>query len=153
ISARTIVTTVHPQLSFLQLLDPADLPDPFVRDIRAWRSRSGSVKINLILSELPDFIADPGTRLQEHHTGYLEYCFSMDHVECAFEDARNGRPALMPYGDANIPTTLDRTMLPEGLHNFSIFTQYVPAEWHREPHRDELEAYADRLIDGYASLA
>jgi len=153
LTATTIVTSVHPQLTFLRFLDPGELPDAFVRDIRAWRSRSGCVKVNLVLSELPDFIADPGTDLQEHHTGYLEYCLSMDHVERAFEDARNGRAAVMPYGDANIPTTLDRTLMPEGLHQFSIFTQYVPSEWNLEPHRDELEAYADRLIDGYTALA
>ncbi len=48
-----VVTTAHPQISFLQLLDPAELPADFVADIRGWRSRSGTVKINLALDRLP----------------------------------------------------------------------------------------------------
>jgi phytoene dehydrogenase-like protein len=55
--------------------------------------------------------------------------------------------------DGTIPSFFDRTLAPEGRHVFSMFTQWVPHEWSREPHRDELEAYADRVVDLYDELA
>jgi hypothetical protein len=58
-----------------------------------------------------------------------------------------------PFSDGVIPTVFDRTLCPEGYHIMSLFTQWVPHEWSEEPHREELEAYADRVIDGYGELA
>ncbi|MGH2579390.1 MAG: phytoene desaturase family protein, partial [Actinomycetota bacterium] len=67
--APVVVTTIHPKIAFLRLIDEAELPADFVRDISNWKTRSGVVKINFAISELPDFIADPGKNLQDHHTG------------------------------------------------------------------------------------
>lgn len=153
IRAPVVVTTIHPKIAFLKLLDRSELPPEFVRDIEIWKTRSGVVKINLAMSELPDFIADPGKELQDHHTGSVELCFSAEYAERAFQDAAAGRPAERPFVDGVIPTTLDRTLMPEGVHNFSMFTQWVPHGWVNEPHREELEAYADRVIDLYTELA
>jgi phytoene dehydrogenase-like protein len=154
IRAPVVVTTVHPQIAFLRLLAPNELPADFVRDIENWRTRSGVVKINLAISELPDFIADPGKELQDHHTGSVELCFSPQYAEEAFQDAHLFRKgAERPFVDGVIPTTLDKTLMPEGVHNFSMFTQWVPDDWAQEPHRDELEQYADRVVDLYDSLA
>jgi phytoene dehydrogenase-like protein len=52
-----------------------------------------------------------------------------------------------------VPTSLDPTLAPEGKHVISLFTQWVPHAWSEEPHRDELESYADRVIAGYDELA
>ena len=60
IEAPLVVTTCHPQITFLNQIDPVHLPDDFVSDIEQWRSRSGTVKINLALDKLPNFTADPG---------------------------------------------------------------------------------------------
>jgi phytoene dehydrogenase-like protein len=78
---------------------------------------------------------------------------SMDFIERAFQDAREGRPALAPFSDSVIPTTLDATLNPDGTHIMSLFTQWVPAEWSEAPHTEELAAYADRLIDLYDQVA
>ncbi len=153
IRAPVVVTTIHPKIAFLKLLDRSELPPDFVRDIEIWKTRSGVVKINLAMSELPDFIADPGKQLQDHHTGSVELCFSAEYAERAFQDAAAGRPAERPFVDGVIPTTLDHTLMPEGVHDFSMFTQWVPHDWVNEPHREELEAYADRVIDLYTELA
>jgi phytoene dehydrogenase-like protein len=67
--APVVVTAVHPKVTFLEQVDRAELPEDFVADIERWKSRSGVVKINLALAELPDFTADPGTEVGEHHTG------------------------------------------------------------------------------------
>jgi len=154
IHARVVVTTIHPKIAFLQLIDRNELPADFVRDIERWKTRSGVVKINVALSELPSFKADPGTHVQEHHTGSVELCFSPGYAERAFQDAHIERKAATaPFVDGTIPTSLDPTLTPKGVHVFSMFSQWVPDDWNREPHRAELEAYADRIIDLYTELA
>ena len=89
----TVVSAVHPHIGFLRHLHADELPDDFVTAIRRWRSRSGTVKINLALSELPDFSSHPGTHLQPHHTGAIELAHSLEYLEQAFQDARSGMPA------------------------------------------------------------
>jgi phytoene dehydrogenase-like protein len=147
------VSSLHPRTAFLDHVGREHLPGDFVRDIEHWKTRSGVVKINLALAELPDFSADPGTDLAEHHTGSVEMAPSMVYIERAFTDAREGRPAQRPFSDGVIPTAFDKTLVPEGYHIMSLFTQWVPADWNLEPHRAELEAYADRMIDCYSELA
>jgi phytoene dehydrogenase-like protein len=153
ITAPLVVTAIHPKITFLDHVDRTELPADFVRDIEHWRSRSGVVKINLALAELPDFIANPGTQMAEHHTGSVEMSLSLDQLERAFVDAREGHAAERPFSDGCIPTVFDRTLAPEGKHVMSLFTQWVPHEWSEEPHTDELEAYADRVVDSYTELA
>ncbi len=152
--APVVVTCIHPQIAFLDLIDRHELPADFVWDIERWKTRSGVVKVNVALSELPDFIADPGKNQQDHHTGSVELCFSPQYAERAFQDAHIERKAAVaPFVDGTIPTTLDKKLAPEGVHVFSMFSQWVPDDWNTEPHRDELEQYADRIIDKYTELA
>jgi phytoene dehydrogenase-like protein len=151
--ADVVVTAVHPKLTFLQHIDRYQLPDDFVVDIERWKSRSGVVKINVALSELPDFIADPGTNPQPHHSGSVELAHSLDYIERAFQDAKAGSGASRPFCDGCIPSFFDRTLCPKGTHIMSLFTQWVPHQWSEEPKTDELEAYADNVIDGYTELA
>ncbi len=126
LTAPTVVTTIHPKITFLDQIDSNDLPADFVQDIERWKTRSGVVKINLAISELPDFIADPGTQQQDHHTGSVELCLSTEYAERAFQDAKNGKGAERPFVDGTIPTTWDKTLTPEGVHIFSMFTQWCP---------------------------
>jgi phytoene dehydrogenase-like protein len=152
--APVIVSAAHPQIAFLRLIDRQELPGEFVSDIERWKTRSGVVKINLALSELPSFSANPGTELQEHHTGGMALSFTPDYVERAFQDAHmERRGSTGPFVDGCIPTSVDRKLAPDGIHVFSLFTQWVPKDWSEEPHREELEAYADRVIDIYDGLA
>jgi phytoene dehydrogenase-like protein len=153
VRASIVVTAIHPKITFLRQIDRQELPPEFVRDIERWKTRSGVVKINLALAELPNFTANPGTMVQEHHTGSVELCLSTRYAERAFEEARAGQPATRPFVDGVIPTVFDKTLAPEGRHVFSMFTQWVPQDWSGASHREELEAYADRVIDGYTELA
>jgi len=105
------------------------------------------------LSELPNFKANPGTNPQDHHSGSIELCLSTQYAEKAFQDAKNGRASEHPFSEATIPTVWDKTLAPRGAHIMSLFTQWVPYQWAAAPHRDELEAYADRVIDAYNDLA
>jgi phytoene dehydrogenase-like protein len=154
--APVLVTACHPQITFLNQIDRAELPEDFVADIEGFRSRSGTVKINLAISELPNFIANPNPKdgsIPEHLTGSVELSFSTKYVEDAFQDAKQGRASTGPFVDGVIPTTADKTLMPEGVHMFSLFTQWCPEDWSKEPHTDELVQYTDRIIDLYDSLA
>ncbi len=151
--AGLVVSTLHPKTAFLDQVGREHLPADFVSDIEKWKSRSGVVKINLALAELPDFTANPGSHLQEHHTGSVEMAPSLEFIERAFQDARSGQPAVAPFSDGVIPTSFDRTLCPDGAHIMSLFTQWVPCDWNAEPHTAELEAYADRVIGLYDEVA
>jgi phytoene dehydrogenase-like protein len=145
IGADTVVTTAHPAISFLRLLDRADLPTGFIDDIEGWRSRSGTVKVNLAVDRLPTFTAhrefDPLV-----HGGTIVLAESLDDLENAYQDAVSGRAADLPFADVCIPSVFDDTLAPPGQHIVSMFTQWVPHTWNTEPHRDQLDAYADRLV-------
>ena len=150
ILAPIVVAATHPKITFLEHLDRGELPSDFVHDIESWKTRSGVVKINCALDRAPVFTAMPElTDL----TGGFELAHSIAYLETAFEEARAGAPATRPFSDGVMPTVYDRTLAPEGRHVVSLFTQWVPHGWSREPRTEELEAYADRVIAGYDELA
>jgi phytoene dehydrogenase-like protein len=150
LTAPVVVAATHPQITFLRQMDEADLPAEFIHDIRNWRSRSGTVKINLALDRAPVFTARPE---QEDFTGGMELAHSIAYLEKAFEEARAGKPATAPFSDGVMPTYHDSSLAPEGKHIVSLFTQWCPAEWADEPNDAALDAYADRVIAGYDELA
>jgi phytoene dehydrogenase-like protein len=143
--APIVVAATHPKTTFLHQIERAELPADFVTDIERLRTRSGTVKINLLLSGLPRFAARPDMPL-EHYSGAIELAQSLDYLERAFQDAREGRGAARPFADTVIPSTVDDTLCPPGTHIMSMFTQWVPHTWASEPQPDELAAYADRVI-------
>jgi phytoene dehydrogenase-like protein len=150
--APVVITTAHPQISFLRLIDRNELPDDFVADIERWRSRSGTVKINLALDRLPEFAAKPGLD-PEVHGGTIVLAESLDDVEGAYQDAVAGRPAATPFADICIPSVFDDSLAPEGKHVMSMFTQWVPHTYAQAPHRAELESYADRVVARMEAVA
>jgi phytoene dehydrogenase-like protein len=154
--APVIVTSCHPKITFLQQLDTNDLPDPFVHDIEHWKTRSGTVKVNLAIDRLPTFTADPEFD-PEIHGGAIQLLDDGDQLEEAFQDARFGQAARRPFSDTEIPSVVDTTLTPEGsdVHTVSMFTQWVPADWadDDDDHAAELDAYADRLIERFDLIA
>jgi phytoene dehydrogenase-like protein len=150
--AGTVITTAHPAISFLRLIEPGELPADFVEDIRRWKTRSGTVKINLAVDRLPEFASKPGFDPQVHG-GTIVLSESLDDVEAAFQDAVSGRPARLPFADICIPSVFDDTLAPPGQHIVSMFTQWVPHTWNTQPHDDELAAYADRMVARMEAVA
>ena len=145
IDAGTVITTAHPKISFLRLLDPAALPPGFVADIRGWQSRSGTVKINLAVDKLPAFTShrefDP-----QVHGGTIVLAESLDDLEFAYQDAVAGRPSAIPFADICIPSVFDDSLAPPGQHVVSMFTQWVPHTYADQPDEAAIQAYADRVI-------
>ena len=153
ITAPLVVTSCHPKITFLEQLSPSELPSEFVHDIEHWKTRSGTVKINLALAELPEFTADPGFN-PDIHGGAIQILDDVDYLERAFQEARFGDAATLPFSDTAIPSVFDTTLAPEGTHVMSMFTQWVPQEWADEDgHDEDLEKYADRLIDRFNAVA
>jgi phytoene dehydrogenase-like protein len=153
LDAPIVVAATHPQITFLRHLDRNELPDDFVRDLENWRSRSGTVKVNVALDGLPDFASWPGPPSREALSGSVELCHDIDYLERGFEEARRGQASTRPFSDGVIPSTVDPSLCPEGTHVMSLFTQWVPHQWSEQPDPVELEAYADRVIEGYDELA
>jgi phytoene dehydrogenase-like protein len=152
IFADTVVTTTHPKIAFLRHIERKHLPEDFVTSIERWKTRSGTVKVNVALDRLPEFTSKPGFD-PEVHGGTIILAQSVDDLEGAFQDAASGRAARTPFADICIPSVFDPTLAPEGHHVMSMFTQWVPHTYASEPNRAELEAYADRVIDRVERLA
>ncbi len=145
--AQLVVSACHPKITFLGQIAREDLPGEFVRDIENWRTRSGTVKINLALSHMPAFRDDPRGEDPEIAGSSIMVSPTIRYLEKAFEEARDGNASTAPFSETCIPSYYDPTLAPEGMHVMSMFTQWVPHEWAQERNQDELEAYADRLVD------
>jgi phytoene dehydrogenase-like protein len=152
IEAPIVVTTAHPAISFLRLIDPGDLPADFVDDIRGWQTRSGTVKINLALDRLPAFASHPEFDPRVHG-GTIVLAESLDDVENAYQEAVAGRPSALPFADICIPSVFDDSLAPPGKHVMSMFTQWVPHTYADAPDEAALDAYADRVIARMEAVA
>jgi phytoene dehydrogenase-like protein len=152
INAGTVITTAHPAISFLRLVNPAVLPDGFVADIRNWQSRSGTVKINLAVDRLPAFTSHPDFDRQVHG-GTIVLAESLDDLEFAYQDAAASRPSALPFADICIPSVFDDRLAPAGHHVVSMFTQWVPHTYADAPDDAAIDAYADRVIGRMEAVA
>ena len=152
IRAKRVVTTAHPRISFLELLERSDLPAEFVADIAAWQSRSGTVKVNYAVDRLPTFTAHPEHDPQVYG-GTIVLSESLDEVEASFQEAAAGRASTSPFADICIPSVFDPTLAPAGQHVVSAFTQWVPHTWADQPDPAGLAAYANRLTARIEELA
>lgn len=157
IRARRVVANVHPQLLFVSMLAAEDLPDDFVRRIERYRSGSGTLRMNVALSELPDFIALPGTHAQPHHSSGIVMAPSLAMMERAWMDAKRDGWSNEPIVEMLIPSTIDDTLAPHGAHVASLFCQHfapkLEATGARGPYPDgwrddaSREAAADAVIE------
>ena len=151
--AKAVISNAHPKITFCELVDTKELPSDFVRAIDRYKTRSGTVKVNLALGELPQFVGLAPEDSMTAARSFIQLCDSMEYLERAFDDAKYGKASAAPYSDGVLPTIVDDSLAPSGKHIMSCFTQYVPASWSKAPHREELEAYADRVVAGYERFA
>jgi phytoene dehydrogenase-like protein len=152
--APLVITSCHPKITFLEQIERSELPPEFVHDIEHWKTRSGTVKINLAIDKLPTFTADPEFD-PEIHGGAIELLDDVEQLEMSFQQARAGKAADIIFSDCEIPSVVDKTLAPEGVHVVSMFSQWVPASWADDPgdHTVDLDAYADRLIAQFDEVA
>ena len=147
IRARVIASNADANVTFNRLLDNRLLPPAFAEAINRISYDSASLKINVALSELPDFTACPGSQPGPQHRGTIHLCPDQDYIERAYDDAKYGRPSRNPVLECTLPSAVDDTVAPPGQHLMSMFVQYAPYKL-REGNWDELkESFADRCFD------
>jgi phytoene dehydrogenase-like protein len=145
--ARAVASNADPNITFNRLIDNRLLPPAFAEAINRISYDSASMKINVALSELPDFTACPGTQIGPQHHGTIHLCPDQDFIERAYDDAKYGRPSQNPVLECTLPSAVDDTVAPPGKHLMSMFVQYAPYKL-REGHWDDLkESFADRCFD------
>jgi phytoene dehydrogenase-like protein len=136
------------------MMDPVHLPETFQRAVNRIDYSSASLKINLAVSELPDFSCLPGNKeVGPQHRGTIHIGASPEYLERAYDDAKYGRPSRRPIVEMTIPTSVDKTLAPDGHHILSLFVQYAPYELAEGTWEDVKEEFADRCIAEIARYA
>lgn len=154
LAARAVVSTVDPKLTFLKLVGPDRLPEPFVRGIEAYKTRGAAYKVNAVIKGLPDFTCLPGTNLGPQHTGSIEIVGpNMDYVERAYDEAKYGEPSRHPWFELTIQSAVDPSVTKPGYHVCSMFCQYAPEKLARGKWEERREEMGDRVVETLAEYA
>src|SRR5262249_40065707 len=124
IYANLISSSVDPRLTFTKLMDEAELPADFLEEVRRYKFRGSSGKVNVALDSLPNFKCLPGAGA--HLRGAISISPSVEYMEKAYDDAKYGNFSRRPYIDMVIPTLTDPSVAPPGKHILSCFVQYAP---------------------------
>tara|TARA_B110000114_G_scaffold115140_1_gene120763 strand:- start:1639 stop:3246 length:1608 start_codon:yes stop_codon:yes gene_type:complete len=154
INAKRIIANVNPQMLYGQMFEEGDLEEEFVRKMDAYINSSGTFRMNVALSELPDFIALPGTEVAEHHQSGIVIAPTLDYMDRAYTDAKVNGWSQNPIVEMLIPSTLDDSLAPEGKHVASLFCQqFSPtlpdgSSWH-----NSRDAAAETIIDTVTKYA
>ena len=126
--APIVISGLDPRRTFLNLLDPKQLPTELVDAVKRYKFRGSSGKVNLALSGLPQFTCfkgKPDVALRALR-GAFSISPSIDYLERAYDDAKYGEFSKQPYMDIVIGSMIDPSMAPPGQHVMSIFVQYAP---------------------------
>jgi phytoene dehydrogenase-like protein len=150
IHADVVAANVNPGLLFNRLMDPADLPEDFRQRIARHKSVSGTLRMNVALSELPEFscLRTEGGRAGEHHASGIIMAPSLDYMDRAYLDAKAHGWSREPIVEMLIPSTVDASLAPPGAHVASLFCQQfayaLPEGKCWDDHREQV---ADLVID------
>ncbi len=154
LSAPVVASTVDAHLTFEVLTAPEHLPEEFRRAIARIDYASASAKINVALSEPPRFECLPEPGVGPHHHGTIHIGESLDTIERAYDDAKYGRPSGTPILEITMPTSVDRTLAPDGQHLLGMFVQFAPYRLADGLSWDAIkESFADRCIEVLAEYA
>src|SRR5438552_13002975 len=150
VDATDVLSSVDSSRTFLGLLEPGTLDPEFEHEVRRFKFRGSSGKVNLAVDGLPEFKCLPTAETGgEHLRGAISFSPSVDYMERAYDDAKYGRPSRRPFIDMVIPTLVDPAMAPPGKHVMSCFVQYAPyhladgAAWDD----DMRDAFGDAVVD------
>ncbi|MFC4313586.1 phytoene desaturase family protein [Steroidobacter flavus] len=152
--AAAVVSNLNPKLLYTSLIDAAALPTEFRQRISQWRCGSGTFRMNVALSELPDFTCLPGKERAPHHTAGIIVAPTLGYMERAYFDARTQGWSKQPIVEILIPSTLDNSLAPAGQHVASMFCQHVaptlPNGESWDTHRDKVADLMIETVNAYA---
>ena len=142
--ASAVASNLNPKLLYSQLIDAAHLPAPFRQHMSQYRCGSGTFRMNVALSELPDFTCLPGKTRAAHHTAGIILAPTHRYMEQAFFDARTDGWSKQPIVEVLIPSTLDDSLAPKGQHVASLFCQHVAPQL---PNGDSWDLHREKVAD------
>ncbi|MGD8976255.1 MAG: NAD(P)/FAD-dependent oxidoreductase [Gammaproteobacteria bacterium] len=146
--ADMVIANVNPRLLYLQMLDAGDLDPEFLGRIRRYRCGSGTLRMNVALSELPRFRCLPGDDIKPGHQSGIVIAPSLDYMEQSWLDARRHGWSRRPVVEMMIPSTMDDSLAPPGQHVASLFCQHFAPELPDGKGWDACAAEAaERVID------
>ncbi len=146
VRARAVIANVDPQQLFQALVPREVVPRAMVERMKRWKAGSGTFRMNVALSRLPEFSALPG--MGDHHTSGIILAPSLSYMDKAYRDCVRHGWSRAPIIEMLIPSTLDDSLAPPGAHVASLFCQHVAPQfadgssW--EQHR---ETVADLMIE------
>jgi phytoene dehydrogenase-like protein len=155
--APVIVSALDPRRTFMELVDPRELPGELVDAVRRFRFQGTSSKVNFALDALPRYpaLGDRG----DQYRGFTNIGPSIDYLERAFDDAKYGWYSGRPYLDCAIQSTIDPDMAPPGKHVMSCFVQYTPyklreSDWDTERQNlgDTVQRTLESFFPGFSDL-
>ena len=157
VMAAAVIANVGPKLLYERMMDPADLPPDFRKRIRGFRTASGSFRMNVALSALPDFSCLPGRG--EHLQAGIIIAPDMDYMDRAFTDAKTRGWSSAPIVEMLIPSIVDDSLAPPGCHVASLFCQQFAPQlpdgrsWDeaRRQTADDVIATVDAYAPGFAA--
>lgn len=146
--AARVVSNVGPKLLYTQMVNQRHLSEEFRRRVRGYKVGSGTFRMNVALSELPDFTCAPGTELQRHHQSGIVIGPDMQYLEQAYLDAKQFGWSRSPIVEILIPSTVDDSLAPPGQHVASLFCQqFAPQLPDGKSWDDHREAAADTIVE------
>ena len=151
IRADVVSSSVDPNLTFLKFIEERELPADFLEDVRRYKYRGSSGKVNLALDGLPDFTCLPGPG--NHLRGAISISPSMEYMERAYDQAKYGEFSRRPYIDMVIPSLTDPSVAPPGKHILSCFVQYAPYKLASGTWDEQREAFGNTVIDTISQFA
>jgi len=152
INGRIVVSAMDVKRTFLNCMDKSDLPEAFHNRVENFKIRGSSGKLNIALDGMPTFPALPKGSPLLH--GDMHFSDSMERMERAYDDWKEGTWSKDPYVDMVIPTSIDPTMAPPGKHFMSCFIQYCPHKLEgRDWTSDEEEQFAQTVINQIADYS
>lgn len=142
--ADIVVSNLDPRRTFLDIMDPADLPADVLHKAKNFKIRGSSGKLNIALDGLPTFTGIH--RDSPLMVGDMHFTDSLEKLERAYDDWKNGTWSSDPYVDMLIPTLTDPTMAPPGKHMATVFVQYAPPQIDGRDWTDEDKAGFEKSV-------
>jgi phytoene dehydrogenase-like protein len=150
--APVVMSGAHPKTTVLDMVGAQHFPDDVAEDMRRYKTRGGSVKVNWVLSEPPRYEGVSSDDQERLVRSGVAFCPSIDYLERAWQDACRGVPSESPYLEVEVPSTIDSTLTDDDTTIVTMFTQYGP--WEQSAWDDaKRDAYADRCLEILASRA